>query len=107
MHSTKMYFIFVPQYELIMEYTSHYNSTDFSYLAVLLLLAYFLSSAPKYVRTFREHHIDIKIEKVPPFKQVLKFGKYYTIDPYIRIWNRLTPSSTDNNLASNSTPVLR
>jgi len=90
-----------------MEYTSQQSTTDLSYIAVLLLLAYFLSSAPKYVRQFREHHNELKIERISPIKQVLKIGKYYTIDPYIRTWNRLTPSSSTSNLASNSIPVSR
>ena len=90
-----------------MEYTYQHKTTELSYLAVLLLLAYFLSSAPKYVRDFREHHNDIKMESVSPIRQMLKIGKYYTIDPYIRTWNRLTPPSTGNNLATNSTQLSR
>lgn len=72
---------------------------ELSYLAVLLLLAYVLSSAPRYMRNFRQNHHDIKIEKISPIQQVLKLGKYYTIDPYIRVWHHLTPAATQENLA--------
>ena len=74
-----------------MRHTIKAASVDFSYVAVLLLLAYVLSSAPRYVRNFRENTQDIKIEKVSPLKEVLKLGKYYGVDPYLRAWNRLVP----------------
>ena len=82
-----------------MSYNTQNAGADFSYIAVLLLLAYVMSSAPKYFRQFRENHENIKIEKVSPIKQVIKIGKYYTIDPYLKAWNKLT---TDPN----TTPVL-
>ena len=107
MHSTKVVLIFVSQSSMIMSYNTSQTGTELSYLAVLLLLAYVLSSAPRYVRQFRQNHEDIKIEKVSPVKQVLKIGKYYTIDPYIRAWNRLTPSHDNTNLATISKPVSR
>ena len=75
---------------------TQHSAIDFSYLAVLLLLAYVMSSAPKYWRQFRENHQDNKIEKVSPIKQVLQIGKYYTIDPYMRVWNQLNPTKTTN-----------
>ena len=73
------------------------SSLDFSYLAVILLLAYVLTSAPKYVKQFRQHHEDIKIESVSPIKAVMEIGKAYAIDPYLRAWNHL--KSADLNLA--------
>ncbi len=81
-----------------MSHNPHQAGTDLSYLAVLLLLAYVLSSAPRYFREFRKNHEDIKIEKVSPIRQVLKIGKYYTVDPYIRVWNRLSPTPSESNL---------
>ncbi len=72
---------------------------ELSYLTVLLLLAYVLSSAPRYLREFRQNHQEIKIEKVSPIQQVLKLGKYYTIDPYIKVWHRLAPAPANENLA--------
>jgi len=89
-----------------MSYHTQHSGIEFSYLAVLLLLAYVMSSAPKYVRKFRENHEDIKIEKTSPIQQVLKIGKYYTIDPYIRTWKRLSPGSS-NNIATVQNPGLR
>jgi hypothetical protein len=74
-----------------MEQNSQAASINLSYLAVLLLLAYVLSSAPKYIRNFRENHNDIKIETISPIKKVLKIGRYYAVDPYLRAWNRLVP----------------
>jgi hypothetical protein len=70
------------------------STLDLSYLAVILLLAYLLTSAPKYVRQFRESHNNIKIERSYPFREVLKIGKAYTIDPYIRAFNSLRPAET-------------
>ena len=99
-HSTKEPLIFVSQIAGIMSYNTNHTGTDLSYLAVLLLLAYVMSSAPRYFREFRQNHKEIKIEKVSPLHQVLKIGKYYTIDPYIRAWNRLSPTATSDNLAT-------
>ena len=82
-----------------MSYNTQNAGADFSYIAVLLLLAYVMSSAPKYFRQFRENHENIKIEKVSPIKQVIKIGKYYTIDPYLKAWNKLTAEP-------NTTPIL-
>ena len=96
MHSTIIVLIFVSQSTRIMSPNTQHSAIDFSYLAVLLLLAYVMSSAPKYFRQFRENHQDIKIEKISPFKQVLQIGKYYTIDPYVRVWNQLNPVKTTN-----------
>jgi hypothetical protein len=83
------------------------TGTDVSYLAVLLLLAYVMSSAPKYFREFRLNHREIKIESVSPIQQVLKIGKYYTVDPYIRVWNRLAPASSTGNLVVIPAPGSR
>jgi hypothetical protein len=90
-----------------MSYNTQQTGTDLSYLAVLLLLAYVMSSAPKYYREFRQNHREIKIESVSPIQQVLKIGKYYTVDPYIRVWNRLAPSSSTSNLAVIPAPASR
>jgi len=65
------------------------STFDFSYLAVLLLLAYVMSSAPKYLKQFNETHEKIRIEQVNPIKQALKIGKAYTIDPYLRAFNKV------------------
>jgi len=65
-----------------------------------------MSSAPKYIQQFRENHEDIKIENVSPLQHVLKIGKHYTIDPYIRSWKKLSPGLT-NNLATVQNPGLR
>ncbi len=92
---------------LIMLHNTNHTGTELSYLAVLLLLAYVMSSAPKYLREFRQNHREIKIEKVTPLQQVLKMGKYYTVDPYIRAWNRLSPASSTTNLADAKEPVSR
>ncbi|MBL7698195.1 MAG: hypothetical protein JNK79_08560 [Chitinophagaceae bacterium] len=78
-----------------MRHNTKTASIDFSYLAVLLLLAYVLSSAPRYVRQLKENKEDIKIEKMSPLKEVLKLGKYYGVDPYLRAWNRLTPGNDE------------
>ena len=107
MHSTKVYPIFVSQTPLIMSYNTHQTSTELSYIAVLLLLAYVLSSAPRYLREFRQNHQEIKIEKASPFQQVLKIGKYYTIDPYIRVWNHVSPTPSATNIATVQAPVSR
>ena len=97
-----------------MSHTTQTPALDLSYLAVLLLLAYVMSSAPKYIRNFREEHNDIKIEKMAPIKQVLKLGKYYAIDPYLRAWNKLAPVKSrfipqkpSPNLTAVSSSVLR
>ena len=90
-----------------MSYNTNHTGTELSYLAVLLLLAYVLSSAPRYLREFRQNHHDIKIEKVSPLQQVMKIGKYYTVDPYIRAWNRLSPAPVTTNFAAVKEPVLR
>lgn len=97
-----------------MRHTIQTTSLDFSYLAVLLLLAYVLSSAPRYVRQMRDNKGDIKIEKVSPIKEVLKMGKYYGVDPYLRAWNRLAPKSEETkpkpeniNLATLNAPASR
>ena len=90
-----------------MLHNTNHTGTELSYLAVLLLLAYVMSSAPKYLREFRQNHHEIKIEKVRPLQQVLKMGKYYTVDPYIRVWNRLSPAPAITNLAVAKEPVSR
>lgn len=86
-----------------MRQTFQTASIDFSYLAVLLLLAYVLASAPKYVRHIRSNTNDTKIEKISPVKEVLKLGKYYAIDPYVRVWTRLSP--TKDKTMPSGTPV--
>lgn len=85
-----------------MRHTYQTASIDFSYLAVLLLLAYVLASGPKYVRQLKSDTSDIKIEKVSPVKEVLKLGKYYGIDPYVRAWSRLSPSIQKTNPATSN-----
>ena len=90
-----------------MSHNTDHTGTQLSYLAVLLLLAYVMSSAPRYLREFRQNHHEIKIEKVSPLQQVLKIGKYYTVDPYIRVWNRLSPAPATTNLAAVEEPVSR
>ena len=83
-----------------MSYNTNHAGTELSYLAVLLLLAYVMSSAPRYLREFRQNHKEIKIEKVSPLQQVLKIAKYYTIDPYVRAWNKVSPSPLVNRIAA-------
>jgi hypothetical protein len=74
--------------------TNHQTSKlDFSYLAVILLLAYVLASAPKFVRQIRQEGTEIKLEKVNPFKDAWKIGKAYTIDPYLRAFNAIRSSN--------------
>jgi hypothetical protein len=90
-----------------MSYNTHQASTDLSYITVLLLLAYVMSSAPRYLREFRQNHQEIKIEKASSLKQVLKIGKYYTVDPYIRVWNRLSPAPSGNTLVAVPAPASR
>lgn len=97
-----------------MRQTFQTASIDFSYLAVLLLLAYVLASAPKYMRHIRSSTNDTKIEKISPVREVLKLGKYYGIDPYVRVWTRLSPtqdktipSATPVNLAAIKNPASR
>lgn len=90
-----------------MSHHSHQPAADFSYFAVLLLLAYVLSSAPRYVRDFRQFHHEINIEKASPLQKVLKAGRFYTIDPYIRVWNRISSGRSANELAAFVTPVSR
>ena len=97
-----------------MQHTNTRAGIDFSYLAVLLLLAYVMSSAPKYIRQFKENHSDIKIEKVSPIREVLKIGKYYGVDPYLKAWNQLVPGKNANvpqqpatTLAAAEAPVSR
>ena len=89
-------------------------SIDFSYLAVILLLAYLLTSAPKYLKHIRSSTNDIKIQNTLPVKEVLKLGKYYGIDPYLKAWNRLSPTrdktkpaSSPTNLAAIQSPASR
>lgn len=82
-----------------MSHDTNTSVLSYSYLAVLLLLAYVLASAPRYVRTFKENHNHIKIEKPAPLRQLMKYTKYYGIDPYVRVWNRLTPSNESRNIA--------
>lgn len=90
-----------------MTHNSSTSSLDFSYIAVLLLLAYVMSSAPKYIQNFRENHNNIKIENVSPVKQVLRFTKYYAVDPYLRAFNSLTPHLNKISLASLNSAVSR
>ena len=98
-HSTGMTLYLYRKSLLIMSQNIQHTGSELSYLAVLLLIAYVLSSAPRYFRDFRQNHQDIKIEKVSPIQQVLKIGKYYTVDPYIRVWRQLSPAPSTNNLA--------
>ncbi|HUQ66269.1 MAG TPA: hypothetical protein VM101_08945 [Flavitalea sp.] len=79
-----------------MSYNTQHSSTDFSYLVVLLLLAYVMNSAPKYIRQFRQTHENIKIQTPIPIKQVLKMGQYYTITPYVQAWVKLSAPVKSN-----------
>jgi hypothetical protein len=96
-----------------MQHTNTTAGIEFSYLAVLLLLAYVMSSAPRYVRQFKERKSDIKIERVSPIKEVLKLSKYYAVDPYLKAWNQLVPKKDPTvpqpsvNLAVAGNPVSR
>lgn len=84
-----------------MRHTFQNSDYNLSYIAVLLLLAYFLSSAPRYVRQVKENFHGQKTEKVSPVRGVLKLGKYYGVDPYKRAWNRLVPGSDKTEPATN------
>jgi hypothetical protein len=66
-----------------------------------------MSSAPRYIRNFHENHNDIKIEKVSPVKQVLKYTKFYAVDPYLKAFNQLTQPKAGSNLAAVNGSILR
>jgi hypothetical protein len=74
-----------------MSHDTNTSVLSYSYLFVLLLIAYVMASAPRYVRTFKEHHNNLKLEKVSPLRQVIRFTKYYSVDPYLKAWKSLQP----------------
>lgn len=82
-----------------MSHDTNTSVLSYSYLAVLLLLAYVLASAPRYVRTFKQNHNHIRIENPAPLRQLINYTKYYGIDPYVRVLKQLTPSTADRNMA--------
>jgi hypothetical protein len=61
------------------------------FIVILLLLAYVLSSAPRFVRQWRNTESDIKIETISPLRYFIQAGKFYAIDPIVKIWEALKP----------------
>lgn len=64
-------------------------ATELYYVIVLLLLSYVMSSAPKYVRDWRENQdktAPIPLRHPSSWKKVLAA---YTIQPYTNAWKKL------------------
>jgi len=72
----------------------HNTHPDFASIAILLLLSYVLSSAPRFVRNLqREAPVPAAVQQQSTRNGWIEIGKAYTIDPYLRAWNRLSAES--------------
>ena len=68
-----------------------HTGSEVRFIVILLLLAYVMSSAPKYIRDMRENSGQIENSDPFPFRELLRAGKAYTIQPYKRAWQSLSP----------------
>lgn len=75
-----------------MAHNTETASTELNFIVILLLLAYVLSSAPRYVRQLKDPEKGVKIENTSPIRQVLKAGMVYTVDQYLKIWKTIRPN---------------
>ena len=76
---------------------------DTGYLAIVLLLAYVLSSAPKFVRNLEHDKQPAKTEHKSFTRNMIKAGKS-AVQQYVRAWERvqgsLTPAVTPQQPAT-------
>lgn len=63
------------------------------YIVILLLIAYVMSSAPRYVREFREQQEKTWPVPSAPAIEWKETLKAYTIQPYVNAWHRLRPGT--------------
>lgn len=62
------------------------SETDFTFLMNLILVSYFLCSAPKLTRQWKDNKKEIRIEAVSPIKTLIKAGRIYGFEPYKKMW---------------------
>lgn len=77
-----------------MSQSLHHPANESYFIVILLLMAYVMSSAPRYVREFRnqpEKTIPVPAAPVQQWKEVLKA---YSIQPYMNAWHQLRPQTT-------------
>jgi len=61
------------------------------FFAILVLLSYVLSSAPRYVRQMRDVNAPGAAPSAEVFRQLISVGKAYTIEPYKKVWDGWNP----------------
>ena len=67
----------------------HYPGRELYFGAILLMLSYVMSSAPRYVREWRETHEKVVPAGVQPRVQWKKVVSAYTVEPYSNAWKAL------------------
>ena len=71
----------------------HHPAKEIYFGAILLMLSYVMSSAPRYVREWRETHQKVVPAGVQPRVQWKKIVSAYTIEPYSNAWKALTKTA--------------
>ena len=61
------------------------------FVVILLLLSYVLSSAPRYVRSWRQEESPAKKAATTPLREIKKAVNIYALQPYKKIWQQLQP----------------
>lgn len=70
----------------------HTFPSDTYYIVILLLLSYVMSSAPRFVKEWRNNtEMEMRMP-APPLFDWKKALDAYTIQPYRSAWNKLAPA---------------
>lgn len=69
----------------------HHPASDTYYVVILLLLAYVMSSAPRYMRDLKNSNDKSTPSPTSPITEWKKALNVYTIQPYKNAWKQLTP----------------
>jgi hypothetical protein len=78
----------------------HHPATEFYFVVILLLLSYVMSSAPRYVRDWRDNpgKTGPGIEKNGDYWK--KVVAAYTIQPYTNAWQTLMSPGQNKGIAA-------
>lgn len=68
------------------------SSSDLHYIVILFLVAYLLTSAPTFVREWRKQETKPRMESVTGIGQIIKAGKTYGVDPFVKMWKAVQPT---------------
>jgi hypothetical protein len=89
----------MPEYSSMAQQLNH-PASEVSYIIILLLLSYVMSSAPKYVRDWRENQEKTIPRIENPGTSWKEWITSTTIAPYLNAWKKLQESPQITGLAA-------